>query len=358
MNADIQLNLLSNDGIELFKSLQTAAAQTVAERFYHVHGAHYERFGTKGHEACYEDLMFHLEFLRPALEFGLIQPMIDYLCWLNSVLSSRDIPSEHLSLSLDWLGEFFAAHMTPDDARIVVDALTAAKAGFEKTADRTLQPRASKAPWPEVSEFVKALLAGGFAAAQGILDRCLAEGKHLIDIEIHVIQPALYEIGEKWQKNEVSVAQEHLATAMTQSLMAVALQKMHPLPSVNKRVLLACVEGNNHAVGLQMVADAFLLSGWEVQYLGANVPTKSLIEQAATWHPDLIGLSVSFPQQLRIVKSVIAQLNEHFGARRPAVMVGGLAFNRFQELAELTGADSCCLDAKTAVEFADKISKP
>jgi methanogenic corrinoid protein MtbC1 len=64
-----------------------------------------------------------------------------------------------------------------------------------------------------------------------------------------------------------------------------------------------------------MVADAFLIAGWEVQFLGANVPTTSLIRQTAEWKPDLIGLSVSLPQQVRVAKAVIVQLNEHFGSQ-------------------------------------------
>lgn len=355
MNQYIALRTLGSDSIQYFQSLSIDAAKTVAERFYRIHGARYERFGEQGREACREDLLFHIEFLRPVLEFGLLQPMIDYLRWLNNVLLSRDVPTEHLSLSLDWLGEYFAEHMSPNDARVVLDALAAAKAGFQEMADFPFSPRTSQSPWPEAHEFIQALLNANHFGAQQIVDRCLAAGKHLVDIEIHVIQPALYEIGEKWQANQVTVAQEHLATAITQALMSVSLQKMSPLPKLNKRILLACVEGNHHAVGLQMVADAFLLAGWDVEYLGANVPTKSLIQQTSHWKPDLIGLSVSFPHQIKTAKSVILALSNCFGIQRPAVMIGGLAFNRFKELANVVGADSYCLDAEAAVQYANKM---
>jgi methanogenic corrinoid protein MtbC1 len=355
MNAKITLNILDADGLSCFQALQSDAVNTVTEQVYFQHSALYESLGANGKEACREDLQFLLEFLRPVLEFGLLQPMVDYLQWFNNVLTSRAIPTEHLSQTLDWLGEFFAQHMEPPHGPIVSSALEAARLQFQVEATTPSLPRIAREPWAEMAEFEAALLAGSHGDAYAILTRCMEQGKTLVEIELHIIQPALYEIGEKWQANQVSVAQEHLATAIAQSLMTVALQYSHPLPSVGKRVLLACVEGNNHAVGLQMVADAFLLAGWDVQYLGANVPSCALITQAAEWKPDLIGLSVSFPQQIRIAKTLITQLSEYFGSERPAVMIGGLAFNRFKGLAGLIGADSFSIDSQTAVELANRV---
>ncbi len=107
--------VLSPADLEQFRSLQNAAITAVTERFYATHGSLYEKFGPQGRDACRQDLGFHLEFLRPVLEFGLLQPMVDYLCWLADVLAARAIPNEHLALSLDWLGEFFAENMSAAD---------------------------------------------------------------------------------------------------------------------------------------------------------------------------------------------------------------------------------------------------
>jgi methanogenic corrinoid protein MtbC1 len=187
------------------------------------------------------------------------------------------------------------------------------------------------------------------------LNGCLDAGKSLVEVELHVIEPALYDIGKKWQANQVTVAQEHMATAIVQSVMTNALLRSPPPSPLDKRVMLACVEGNNHAVGLRMVADAFLLSGWDVQYLGANVPTRALVQQVLEWKPDLVGLSVSFPQQLRVVKAAIGGLTEVLGNARPAVIVGGLAINRFKQLVDAVGADGSSADAQAAVDCAHRI---
>lgn len=348
MNLDTPV--LSAVGLVRYQELRADAINAVTERFYSSHGSIYAQFGPRGREACREDLAFHLDFLRPVLEFGIIQPMVDYLRWLASVLVTRGVPSEHLALSLEWFSEFFAATMQGPDAHAIVAALDGIRARYlepdlAQPAIDAMMPQA----WPESTAFESALLAGDRYGAESVLDDCLAQGRSLVDAELHIIQPALYGIGRKWQNNEVTVVQEHLATAIAQAVMSVGLGKSTVSASNGSRIVLACVEGNNHAVGLQMVADAFLLAGWEVQYLGANVPTNGLLRHIAQYKPDLVGLSVSFAQQLRVVKTIMSQLTQAHGIARPPVIIGGLAINQFDRLAGQLGADATSQDARSAV---------
>jgi methanogenic corrinoid protein MtbC1 len=84
------------------------------------------------------------------------------------------------------------------------------------------------------------------------------------------------------------------------------------------------------------------------------VPTTALVSLAVEWKPHLIGLSVSFAQQLRAVKEVIAQLGDRLGRARPTVIIGGLAINRFNRLASMVGADRWSADAPAAVVYANQ----
>jgi methanogenic corrinoid protein MtbC1 len=348
---------LDSAGLKQFQDLRADAIDAVTERFYENHGDTYSQFGPRGREACREDLAFHLEFLRPVLEFGLVQPMVDYLRWLSSVLITRDVPAQHLALSLEWLAEFFAISMRGQAGAIVVKAL-------HKVREQFLEPHFAPpaiyemmpARWQESEEFQTALLGGDRRGAGALLDRCLDQGHGLVDIELHVIQPAMYEIGLKWQNNQVTVAQEHLATAISQSVMTQGLLQSRVPASNGKRVLLACVEGNNHAMGLQMVADAFQLAGWEVQFLGASVPTNALLHYLGQFKPDLLGLSISFAQQLPVAKDIIQRLARSPPAGRPAVIVGGLAINQFNLLADTLGADASSPDSRSAVASASVLS--
>ncbi len=351
------MRTLGSKGLQRFRLLRNDAVGAVTARLYATHGQIYEQFGPRGRVACREDLAFHLEFLQPVLEFGLLQPMVDYLCWLGSVLAARTIPADHIVRSLDLLGEFFGEHMDAADAGVVTAALQAAATRFMNVAalGNSIPAPAPPTPWPEASPFEAALLAGSQHEAFAVVNRCIENGRSLIGVELHVVQPSLYHIGEEWQANRVSVAKEHMATAIAVSVMTMGLLRSPPSAMIDRRVLLACVAGNNHSVGLRMVADAFQLTGWDVQYLGADVPTASIIQQAEEWNAHLVGLSVAFAQQVPVAKEIVAQLAERFGTSRPAVIIGGLAINRFSRLADVVGADAFGADASAAVAAAARV---
>ena len=247
------------------------------------------------------------------------------------------------------------ARMDPADAAVVTGALRAARAQFLDGGDPTEAHPVPPASWPEASALQTALLAGDQRTALAVMNRCIDASDSLVEVELHVVQPAFYDIGERWQSNQVTVAQEHMATAITQSVMTAGLLRAEPPPPNGRRVLLTCVEGNHHAVGARMVADAFQLASWEVQYLGANVPAPAIIRQIAEWRPHLVGLSVSFAQQLRVVNDIVTQAQARFGSDRPAIILGVLAINPLPELARLVGADAWSSDAPAAVACAEQL---
>jgi len=347
---------LSARGLQAFEALRAPAVSAVTNRFYAVYGARGGHFGAREREACRRDLAFHLDFFEPVLAFGAVEPMVDYLCWLRSVLASRAIPTEHLALSLEWLAEALAEQMDAADGALVIAAARAARDGYLSRLERPVARLAMPEPWVEATHFESALAGGSVRQAMTIVNGCAERRCGWIEIEMHVIQPALYAIGEKWQKNQLTVATEHISSAVAQSVMTIGFQRWSAQPATSSnRVLLACAEGNHHAIGLRMVADAFALDGWDVQYLGANVPTAALVRHAMESQANLVCLSLSFAQQLKAVKETIAQLSEKLVDKRPQVIVGGLAINRFTRLAALAGADAYCTDALAAVAYGNGI---
>ncbi len=341
---------LPPEGLAQFQLLRDDAVRAVAERFHATYAAEYERFGARGREATREDLAFHLEFLRPVLEFGLLQTMVDYLRWTHGVLAARSVPVAHLALSVEWLAEYFAAHMDPAHGAVVAGSLRAACAGYVAAAAAPTVAALLEEAWPEAAQFEAALLAGNQRDALAVMTRSMDRGATLVEVERRLLQPALYRIGERWHANLMSVAQEHMATAMVQALMAVGLSRSTPAADNGRRVLLACVAGNHHSVGLQMVADALHLSGWHVQFLGANVPARALVEQVIAFKPDLVGLSVMLESQLPGLKRFLALLAERLGDARPPVMIGGMAVNTVGAVVlGYVGADATAVDASAAV---------
>ena len=142
---------------------------------------------------------------------------------------------------------------------------------------------------------------------------------------------------------------------MVNSLLAREFASEKPEPPNDRSVVLAGVEGNQHAVGLRIVADALELAGWDVRYLGADTPTRSLVQLVRDERPNLVGLSASMPHHLRSAREAIACLRAELDEARPAVLLGGLAINQFSPLATMLGADATGPDARSAMEAAAQL---
>ena len=228
-------------------------------------------------------------------------------------------------------------------------------ASSHSTISNDMAPQAREG-WPQAGRFEAALLTGNQREAFRLVTECLEAGHTLVDIELKVIRPSLYAIGEKWQTNKISVATEHLATAISQSAMTLGLMRSTPLDPNGKRVLLACVQGNIHALGSRMVADAFELAGWTVQYLGPNVPSEALVEHIVEWKPDLVALSASFAHQLPVVKDVIGGARLAMPSGSPPILIGGRALDHFSEFAPMVGADGYAADPASAVIYGREVA--
>jgi len=168
-----------------------------------------------------------------------------------------------------------------------------------------------------------------------------------------VIAPAMHEIGRLWEKGAVTTADEHLATAVTHRVLAALRppelleQGLERRPG-RLRAMLAAVQGEQHALGLRMAADLLEDCGYEIAYLGADVPTAALLQAVEALSPNLLGLSATIPES----RPQLAEAVEAVRAGFPQlpILIGG------------QGAGSPRLDEGTAVEnlelLAEKVPLP
>lgn len=187
------------------------------------------------------------------------------------------------------------------------------------------------------SAFTAALQQGDELAARAVVSRARDAGLDGTEIYFSVFAPGLRAIGDLWERNELSVAEEHLATAITERLIGELSPLFATDPSGRNTVVLGCVEGEQHTIGLRMAADLLRKHGWRVLYLGANVPMSDWVQFASRVSADAVALSVNAQRNATAAKTLIAALRQ----ARPnlLVMVGGAAFDRDSQLWQTIGAD-------------------
>nr|WP_211194683.1 cobalamin-dependent protein [Pyxidicoccus fallax] len=180
-------------------------------------------------------------------------------------------------------------------------------------------------------KYLAAQLSGNRKEALRLLvDEGLLRGIPLQVLHLEIIQKAQYEIGRLWQENIISVAQEHLATAISQLALAHLYRHLPRDPDNGKVVMVSCVEGELHEVGARMASDFLEMSGFDVRFLGANVPPEHLARMVREVRPDLLALSVTMTYHLPQLREAV----KHARAAMPGlpIAVGGLAFQWAPEL--------------------------
>lgn len=183
-----------------------------------------------------------------------------------------------------------------------------------------------------------------------LLDQGLRAGLTVPDLHLGVIQAAQYEIGRLWEANVVSVAQEHVATAIAQLALSHLYGQLPRAPSVGRSAMVACVEGDLHEMGPRIVSDFLEMSGFDVRYVGANVPTDSLVERVRVERPHLVALSASMSYHLPAMLRAVESLRE--AAPDVVIGVGGFAFAGDPDAATRAGARVSGRDARAMVDSA------
>ncbi len=139
-----------------------------------------------------------------------------------------------------------------------------------------------------------------------------------------LFQRSLYDIGHLWERNALSVATEHLSTAITERLMAMTYPMLFQRDHVNKSIAVACVANEYHQVGAKMVCDLFELHGWNGFFFGANTPVDDLIKFLIQTPTDVLGLSLSMIFNLDQLAEAIKRIQD--AMPHLPVLVGGQAF--------------------------------
>ena len=307
--------------------------------------------GTPDRLPARQDVRDQVSFLATAVATPAVEAFRDYVQWLAAVMNSRGASVRTLGQSLALLKEFFEGRLEPDVLSPVIEMLDAGLDALAKESERSqpLYHAHLPAGLPQVEALTQGLLRGDIATARSLAVRAFAERGDYIVIATRLFQPALYRIGLLWQQNEITVAQEHLATAICQNVLSQLYTRATFASPSGHRALFAAIAGNEHTLGLRMVSDAFELDGWSVQYLGANTPTDSLLTQIDAWRPEVVGLSVSLVQHLSELKQAVGLIRERFADECPTVIVGGIPINQINGIWRWTGADGWSTDASKAV---------
>jgi MerR family transcriptional regulator, light-induced transcriptional regulator len=205
----------------------------------------------------------------------------------------------------------------------------------------------SRASGPELTDLsgplLVALLGGDEVAVEELLARARVRGADTALLVRDLVMPALCEVGRMWTVGQASIAEEHLATNLVGRVLARSSGGKGVAACTAPRVVLACLEGEFHDLGIRFLADVAREEGWDAESLGANVPHEALVRFVSQRPPAALALSVALAGHVPEAARTIAEVRAV--APGLTILVGGRAFLEDAGRIGLTGADAGIADA-------------
>ncbi len=209
-----------------------------------------------------------------------------------------------------------------------------------------------------VGAFAEALLRGEEAACLQEAQVVLAGPGGLAALYEDVITPAMRTVGALWERGKIDSTAERIATGIVERIMAVAAASFHLEGNRDgPQAVVACPAEEQHAIGARAVADLLRLDGWDVTFLGANVPSADLLKLLRARRPAVLALSVAMPGSLVEVKSLVASVRADAALDRLRILVGGPVLAQVADATVRSlGVDGGARDARGAVRVAAAVT--
>ena len=207
---------------------------------------------------------------------------------------------------------------------------------------------------PKLREvYSNAILAGESERVCKLIDQGLANGVVPSKLYLEVVMSVWREIEALWQRGQITILQERIATQIMLRQMGRLREMLKARRKLGLKALVSAVVGDQHLVNAQAVADLLMVDGWEVDFLGADVPTDHLVAYSKARGANLVYISATLAEHFPAVQHLVAQLRMIEAA--PKILIGGAAFAAHPAKAAIIKVDGFSNDPQEIVMMARQV---
>ncbi len=322
----------------------------------------HELIGHNPLQMMYDNHQNHINFMINVFKFGYFEMLVKIVPWVYRSYHSHGFAYDYFPVELKTWQKAIKENLDEKNAceiNSVYDWLIEKHDLMldlfkkEPSLDISVLPE-----WKDKKEkFVSFLLDADFESCIKMAEEIVKSPEDLRDFYLQIIRPALYHIGILWEKGEITVAEEHLATAIVGRITSNIYTKFRFGEQKKGKIILTAAPNEFHEVGGRIVADLLEIKGWDVLYLGANTPEKELLKLIRKVEPQILGISVAMPFNIDKAWKIISLLKSDKITGDMKIMVGGMGFNAFPDLWRTVGADGWAPDADSAVKLVEQWTK-
>tara|TARA_Y100001933_G_C18896023_1_gene520432 strand:- start:131 stop:1084 length:954 start_codon:yes stop_codon:yes gene_type:complete len=299
-----------------------------------------------------------MEFMSSVLKYKQNDLLVKTLPWVYKTYMAKGFKEDFFKIELE---NWIQALASKDDERLgpIIDIYDLMTEWHETNIEVSQMSDYiifdCEAEWTdEMQDIMDALLEG---ESKSVFEKLLSKYKLPQDTEtiyLGLFQPVLYRIGELWEEGKLSVGDEHLVSSAVTRLMAhlhmMTDRKLH----MKGDVVIATGEHEHHQIGARMVADLMENNGWNVRFLGSDLPVDSFSDVLDHINPKFVALSVTMPFNITKVIETVKYIRSRDRWNHIKIMVGGLVINKTPSLQHIIGANAYPYDAAEAVAISNQ----
>lgn len=298
-----------------------------------------------GHEELYESLMYHKDIINSIFLTKNYELIEEFFVWKYSVYQSRGVDIDCFLVEYDLWQHSIANHLYQShssEISTIYDYLIHMHDHYKELAlipKKVLVDENYKVIFNDLSHY---LLSGQKEEFYKVIEKNLAlfEGDIFRFIE-HIIDPLMYEIGHMWQYNKLSVAKEHLATALTGEIIDMFFIQTNRSRENRPRAIVSTVGDESHNLGVKIVGRFLDSCGYDVKNLGSKISNKELLSSVYELKPDVLILSVTLSSNIAALQNIVDELKSDNKVFKGLIILGGQALFNGSKVVKIEGADFC-----------------
>ena len=162
---------------------------------------------------------------------------------------------------------------------------------------------------------------------EGNLEECMKIYKNYVEIFNipdffdKILRPVMSKVGSDWSEGKLSIATEHVASNVAQTLVKIIMDEVSG--SGNKKKILICVPvGEEHHMGCDVLETYLTIKGFKVFNLGTSIPTDSILEFIDMKKPDIVLISITIQDNVSAGQRLSKKIREHC---KIPILIGGYA---------------------------------
>jgi methanogenic corrinoid protein MtbC1 len=188
--------------------------------------------------------------------------------------------------------------------------------------------------------FLEQLLQPGHPDLELFINELMERGITPEVLYLDLLAPTARRLGQMWDDDVCDFVQVTLALGRVQQVLrSLSTITLHPTEALAGRALLSCADGEQHSLGLFIVAELFAKAGWEVVISAPVTNSLSAVDMVREEWFDVVGFSVACDNRLPVLKREIRALRAVSRNQALRIIVGGRVFDEHPGLAERLGAD-------------------